>query len=199
VDTILVAAGFLALGLVIGFGAGAQRMRAAIEQGQIVRRTAAGVARVFAETPPTRTAADVFAGRIRVVLGGITYELPVRSRADNRRWVAALDLRLSTIVSAIDAARANPGELLPILVAEADALYQLVKSYDSADVLPPVEGIDEIASDAEIVRAALEVWQAANPKAAIAATSMATSGNSPARSNGSPASTAGAPTTSSTA
>lgn len=184
----------LALGGLAGYLGGAARVTAQVQRGRLVRKAGAVLAPLLPEAGPTRSLADIFAGRIHVRLGGITYELPVLSRGDNRRWLDALEGRLGAVASAYQAAAADPGQIVPLLLAESQAGYELLLTYDQAGVLPPLSEVD-LLTDAEILRAVMEVWQAANPKAGAALVSP-TSSTSPGPSNASPASTAGAPTTS---
>jgi hypothetical protein len=187
----------LALGALAGYLVGGARVTAQVRRGRLVRKAGAALAPLLPETGPARTLADIFANRIRVRLGGITYELPVLPRAANRRWLESLEGQLAATGAAYQAAATDPAQVVPLLLGEAGVSYELLLSYDQAHVLPSIEEIDEIATDAEILRAVMEVWQAANPKAAAERAPGATSTSSPGRSTSSAASTAGAPTTSS--
>jgi len=188
----------LALGALAGYLVGGARVTAQVRRGRLVRKAGAALAPLLPETGPARTLADIFANRIRVRLGGITYELPVLPRAANRRWLESLEGQLAATAAAYQAAATDPARVVPLLLGEAGVGYELLLSYDQAHVLPSIDEIDEIATDAEILRAVMEVWQAANPKAAAdAAQRPTTSASSPGPSTSSAASTAGAPTTSS--
>jgi hypothetical protein len=191
-DAILIAALALGLGLLIGFGAGVRRTLRLYRAGRLVQSTSEALGRIFGEEFPRRSAVDMLAGRVRVTLGGVRYDLPVLNRRESREWLATLEARLSALVSGVNAAEANPAEIIPLLMTEADAMCDLLKSYDQHDVLPARDELDR-ASDPEILRAVLEVWQAANPKAAT--TNIAappTSGSSPEPPSSSPTNTAGA-------
>jgi hypothetical protein len=187
----------LALGTLAGYLVGGARVTAQVRRGRLVRKAGAALAPLLPETGPARTLADIFANRIRVRLGGITYELPVLPRAANRRWLESLEGQLAATAAAYQAAATDPAQVVPLLLGEAGVSYELLLSYDQAHVLPSIDEIDEIATDAEILRAVMEVWQAANPKAAAERAPGATSTSSPGPSTSSAASTAGAPTTSS--
>lgn len=188
----------LALGAVLGFLAGGARVTAQVQRGRLVRKAGAALAPLLPDAGPSRSLADIFANRIRVRLGGITYELPVLSRGANRRWLDALEGRLGAVASAYQAAADDPSQIVPLLLSESQAGYELLLTYDESHVLPPLAEVDTF-TDAEILRAVMEVWQAANPKAAADLLARATSSNSPASSTSSPASTAGTPASSSTA
>jgi hypothetical protein len=187
----------LALGALAGYLVGGARVTAQVRRGRLVRKAGAALAPLLPETGPARTLADIFANRIRVRLGGITYELPVLPRAANRRWLESLEGQLAATAAAYQAAATDPAQVVPLLLGEAGVSYELLLSYDQAHVLPSIDEIDELATDAEILRAVMEVWQAANPKAAAERAPGATSTSSPGRSTSSAANTAGAPTTSS--
>lgn len=187
----------LALGLTLGFVVGGARVTAQVRRGQLVRRAGAALAPLLPDESPVRSLGDILAGRVRVRLGGITYELPVLPINDNRRWLESLEGRLAAVAGAIEQSNADPETMLRLLLGEHEAAYALLQSYDQGGVLPPADEIGMLASDAEILRAVLEVWQAANPKAAAERAPGATSTSSPGRSTSSAANTAGAPTTSS--
>lgn len=187
----------LALGALAGYFVGGARVTAQVRRGRLVRKAGAALAPLLPETGPARTLADIFANRIRVRLGGITYELPVLPRAANRRWLESLEGQLAATAAAYQAAAADPAQIVPLLLGEAGVGYELLLSYDQGGVLPSIDEIDELATDAEILRAVMEVWQAANPKAAGEAAQGGTSTSSPGPSTSSAASTAGVPTTSS--
>jgi hypothetical protein len=177
----------------LGLVAGARRMQSLYRQGRIIHSTAAALSSVFGEEVPRRSVADMLAGRVRVTIGGLRHEMPVLSRAESREWLASLDARLSALAAGVDAAQTDPAKLIPLLMSESDAMLDLLKSYDRHDVLPPRAELDQAASDSEGLRAVLEVWQAANPKAATGAPGPAMSGISPAPPTSSPTATAGAP------
>lgn len=192
----LTAALALALGFLLGLGVGAARAY----RMAATRRAAAGasgaLARIWPETMPARSAADIMAGRIRVVLGAYSYDLPVLPRRQSREWLASLDSRFATLAAALD--EADTPLILSLLATETDALYDLLLEYDRAHQLPPRAAIDDFATDAEILRAVLEVWAALHPLAATlvaASEETPTGGTSPVASSTSPAPTAGAPTT----
>lgn len=196
-DLALVAALALILGFVLGLGAGAARaFRLAA-----ARRAAAGasgaLARIWPETMPARSAADIMAGRIRIVLGGQVTDLPVLPRRQSREWLASLDSRFSVLAAALDAA--DTPQILALLASETDALYDLLLEYDHTHLLPPRDAIDDFATDAEILRAVLEVWAALHPLAATLASTASgtpTDGTSPEPSRPSPRHTDGGPITS---
>ena len=134
-------------------------------------------------------------GRITVVLGGIPRDLPVLPRKASREWLASLDARFSMLAGALDSA--DTPQILALLANETDALYELLLEYDRTGVLPPRGEIDDYATDAEILRATLEVWSALHPLAVtLVAASTGTDGTTPEPSSPSPMPTAGDPTTS---
>jgi hypothetical protein len=159
----------LALGLLVGLGAGvAYGLRLAAR-----RRAGLGahaqLARLWPAELPTRSASDILAGVIRVSLGGRVFELPVLPRAASRAWLENLDSRFADLAIDLEAAGNDAPVIMARLVAEADALYDMLLSYDQAGVLPPRAEIDAVATDTEILRGVLEVWRAVNPLAATVA------------------------------
>lgn len=187
----------LALGFVIGLVVGARRALNLVLAGRAVRSSSARLARFMPETMPARSAADILAGRVRVLLGGTTYDLPVLARGPSKRWLEQLDARFATLAASLDAAADTP-TIMSLLVAETDALYDLLLSYDQSAVLPSRAEIDETATDAQILAAVLEVWRAVHPLVGsmIDGADGATSGRSSGPPTPSPATTAGGPTSS---
>lgn len=182
----------------VGGAFGANRTLRLILQGRSLRRSYARIARFLPDAPPTRSPADMIAGRVPVMLGGRTYNVPTLPRQASREWVARLDENFATLATALDNTDAT-GDILTMLVAQTDALVDILLAYDRENVLPSRDEIDEIATDAEILYAVLEVWRAAHPLAG-AVTSEAdkpTSGSSLALSSSSPRPTDGDLTTSS--
>jgi hypothetical protein len=186
----------LALGFVLGLVAGARRALNLVLTGRAIRTSSARFARFMPSTMPTRSAADILAGRVRVVLGGTTHDLPVLPRGPSKRWLEQLDARFATLAASLDAAADTP-EIMSLLVSETDALYDLLLSYDQSGVLPSRDEIDETATDAQILQAVLEVWRAVHPLvASVTEAASMTSGRSPAPPTSPPRPMAGDPTTS---
>ena len=121
---------------------------------------------------PDRSAEDIFAGRIRLNLGGTEYVLPTLVIEDEEAWLAKMESSplaavLGNAVSdseAVLALMASSTATVPIL----DALY----AYDTSGVLPPREELRRSARPIEAVRALLEVWQAAHPLLGISLLGM---------------------------
>lgn len=186
----------LALGFVLGLVAGARRALNLVLSGRAVRTTNARLAHFMPDTMPARSAADILAGRIRVVLGATTHELPVLPRGPSKRWLEQLDARFATLALSLDKASDTP-EIMGLLVTETDAMYDMLLSYDQSGVLPSRDEIDETATDAQILHAVLEVWRAVHPLVdSVTGVASATSGPSSAPRTSSPRPTAGDPTTS---
>lgn len=197
-DLLLVIVLALALGFVIGLIAGARRTFGLIVAGRGVRAAGGRLARFMPSQVPTRSAADILAGRIPVLLGGTSYDLKVLPRAPSKRWVEQLDSRFAVLAGNLEQAGNDTPEIMSLLVAETDALYEMLLSYDQDHVLPPRDEIDEVATDAQILHAVLEVWRAAHPLVATTIDSTrSTSGPSSGPPSSLPPSTDGGPTTSS--
>lgn len=198
-ESVLIAGFALAFGVLAGFWAGATRAIRIERARRAALGTHAQLARLWPAELPQRSAADILAGVIRVSLGGTWYELPVLPRAASRAWLGSLDARFASLAADLEAAGNDAPLILSRLVAESDGLYEMLLSYDQADVLPPKADIDAIATDVEILRAVLEVWRAVNPLAVTIAegTSPSPSGTSPEPSTTPPSGTAGALSTSS--
>lgn len=195
-DLVLVAALAFGLGLLAGLAAGAARAFALAARRRAIAGTSGALARIWPDSLPQRSAADILAGRIRVILGGATYDLPVLPRRAGREWIATLDARFAGLAAALSNAEAP--EILRMLAAETDALYDVLLTYDAGGVLPRRDSPEDFATEAEILRAVLEVWAALHPLAVslVAASESPTSGRSAGSTSSSRPSTAGAPTTS---
>lgn len=189
----------LALGFVLGLVVGARRAFNLVLSGRAVRTASARIARFMPETVPTRSAADILAGRVRVTLGGTTHDLPVLPRGPSKRWLEQLDARFATLAAQLSEAADTPA-IMGLLVTETDALYDMLLSYDQSGVLPSRDEIDETATDAQILQAVLEVWRAVHPLVdSVTARASATSGTSSGRPTSPPMPMAGDPSTSSPA
>jgi hypothetical protein len=198
---VLVAALALALGFVLGTGVGAGRAYRLAVARRAAAGSIAGFARLWPETMPERSAADILAGRIHVVLGNVPYDLPVLARGASRQWLESLDTQYQALGAALDEAGNDTPQILALLASQQAALLDMLLSYDETGVLPERAHLDEYATDAEILRAVIEVWRAANPLAATLAgtTDEGTSGIEPEPSSTPPTPTAGALTTSTSA
>jgi hypothetical protein len=125
----------------------------------------AQLAQFWPDELPSRSAVDVIAGRVRVILGGQMYELPVLPLAASDRWLRSLDEQFAELAAGLDAAGNDTPRILELLAGQPDLLYKMLQSYDRTGVLPPRDEINETATAIEILRAALEVWRAAHPLA----------------------------------
>jgi hypothetical protein len=155
----------LSLGFLLGVGVGAVRALRV----EARRRQAAGASGVLAQLwgdgPPTRSPSDVWAGRIRITLGGVEYVLPVAPRQVARQWLATLDGSFAAVATLIDAK--DVPEALRALAAHTDTLYDLLVDYAAVVGvdLPVRDSEFDFASEPEILRATVEVWAALNPLA----------------------------------
>lgn len=177
-ELLIVAALALVLGFVLGSVVGARRTLALVMTGRTIGRTAQQVAGFMPAELPARSAADILAGRIPVLLGSHRYDLPVLARGPSRRWLETLDARFTSLAADLDTATMDTPTIMARLVAETDALYDLLLSYDQTGVLPPRAELDELANDAQVLQAVLEVWRAVHPLAdtLTAAAAEATAG-----------------------
>lgn len=186
----------LALGFLVGLGVGALRAFRIAARQRAIAGLNARMARFLPEELPERSPADIMAGRVRIVLGGQVFDLPVLTRGASRRWREALDLRFAVLAEDLEAAGNDVPGIMNRLLTETDGLYAMLRSYDQTNALPDPADIDELATDAEILRGVLEVWRAANPLPAGLAEWAATNGTSPGAPSSSPPRMAGDPGTS---
>jgi hypothetical protein len=194
VELLLVGLLALALGIVVGLVVGARRRVNLVLSGGVLQ--GAGIARILPSDMPRRLPGDLLAGRILIALGDQVYQVPTLARGPARRWLEQMDLRFAALVSGLDDAAAVP-EILALLESETEAMLDQLIAYDVTGVLPDRATIDEQASDAQILRAVLEVWRAVHPLAGtLAAAVSGTSGTSFVPPSSPLASTAGPPPTS---
>lgn len=186
----------LALGFVLGAGFGTLR---ALRSMARYRGQSASIARFLPDTRPNRSAADALAGRVRILMGGVMYELPVLPRGASRAWLAELDAKWGALPGMLQATEDNVDEAVRLLGEHTDAMLDALLAYDQTAILPPRADLDAACTDAEILQATVECWLAANPLAAsiVAAMGSETPGTSPEPPSSVPTLTAGVPSTSS--
>lgn len=184
------------LGFVLGIAVGAARAFRLAAQRRAVAGAAAGIGRMAVDALPTRSAADILSGRIRIILGGLPYDLPVLPRRASREWLEALDARFAHIASELDEAADDKPRILSMLAGQQSDLLAMLRAYDQTNVLPDAQYVDDFVTDAEILVAMVEVWRAANPLAAtlVEAADEPTGGISSEQQNTSEPTTAGLPT-----
>jgi hypothetical protein len=118
-----------------------------------------------------RSMEDILAERIRLVIGGEVYDLPVLPIAENRVWKERMDLELGFLLANI-AAEEDSDAILGLFDGSEALFMDLLTSYDTSHVLPPVEVIEANLTPLGVVKAVLEVWRAARPLADIARQGM---------------------------
>ena len=168
-EVLAVAALALGLGLLVGQIVGAVRARRLEAQVRSVANASAGFATIGLDAVMRRPVEAILSGHVRVFLAAVPYELPVLPRIENKRWLAGLDRRFADLADKLDEAADDKGRILELLSAHTDWLLEAIRSYDVTGILPDAEYLNEYATDPEILRAAVEVWRAANPLAVILA------------------------------
>jgi hypothetical protein len=189
----------LVVGAVLGSAYGSSRAIYMLRRARTLRSVNANVRRFMPDVAPTRTTADILAGRLRLTIGGREYALRVLPRSAEADWLARLDRSFNTFAAALETAP-DSASALSLLAAHPDELYEMLLAYDVDGVLPSASEWRDTGTSAEVIYAILEVWRAANPLVdyAVAATTAAwTSGTPLDRSSTSPPSTDGPSTSSS--
>lgn len=163
-----------------------------------LRRSSRGAASMFLpDVAPTRTASDIFSGRVRVTLGGREYVLPVLSWDESNEWLDALDEQAAGTLAKLDDAGDDGAEILALLEKQTDSNIAALVAWDKTGVLPSRAELVRLASGAELMRAAMEVWLAANPLVVtVVRGSLPTSGRSSVQPSTQRTPMAGDPTTS---
>jgi hypothetical protein len=129
----------------------------------------------FTSILPERSAQDILAAEVHMTFGRrkpTTYTLPVLSIAENREWKAKLELGLVGLLSSLDDVGDDLGGVLSAFSTVTPQLTQALYDYDVDGVLPEQAVLERVASDAEVLRAVLAVWAAANPFAQVAVAAM---------------------------
>jgi hypothetical protein len=125
----------------------------------------------FGNLLPPRSVEDILAERVRLVVDGQTYDLPVLPIAENRAWKERMDLELGYLLMKITTEDDNAAILN--MFDGADAVWwELLTSYDATGVLPSRQEIERTETPMWLIRAVLEVWRAARPLADIALAGM---------------------------
>jgi hypothetical protein len=114
-----------------------------------------------------RSIEDVLAGRLRVVLGGKAFILPVRSIASNRRWVDSLDAKLSSLLATVSTSGDYATLVGAVESIEPENLLDLVIAYDEDGVLPARDELLELARPHELLQALKAIRRVQNPLADV--------------------------------
>lgn len=114
-----------------------------------------------------RPVEEILAGRIRLRIGDQYYTLPTLSLRKNREWKENLDAQLTDLLSGLQHAENNIPLVLDLLTAAPDKLLDLLIAYDSTNVLPTRDELEDLLNEADLIRLVMEVWAAANPLVAI--------------------------------
>jgi hypothetical protein len=125
----------------------------------------------FGDLLPPRPVEDVLAERVRLVIGGETFDLPVLTIAENRAWKERSDLALGMFVATISLTD-DLSKALDAFDGYDDTLMDLLLSYDTTGALPSRDEIEEGLTPLGLFRAVSEVWRAARPLADITRTGM---------------------------
>lgn len=136
----------------------------------------------FTALLPERSAEEILAGHIYAELAGKRYTLRVLSIAANRRWADGFGGRLQWLMSALETAGDDLAGVMSAFATVTDLMLGALYAYDQAydeqglptrpGVLPPRDELEETATDAEVLRATLGVWSAANPFAGVALSAL---------------------------
>lgn len=197
-DPVLVAALLLILGAFLGYGVSAARGLRARARRRAMAGSSATLATIWPGSFPVRSTSDILAGVIHVHLGGVVYPLPVLPRRQAAEWLAKMDAQWAGMADFLS--NAETQAVLMMLAADTVRLYDLLLDYDTTGQLPARDSDEDNATEAEILRAVLEVWVALHPLAvALVVREQARStqsGNSPESPIPSPSPTAGVPASS---
>src|SRR5262245_58562624 len=133
----------------LGVAFGSRRAFSLVRVARRNRETAARMSPFLDGVVPTRSAEDILSGRVRVRLGGLTYDLPVLPRRASREWMASVEQRFSELTEALVETENDVASALGLLKAHTDELYGFLLTYDTSHVLPSWTEADVVATDAE--------------------------------------------------
>jgi len=114
---------------------------------------------------PERSVEDIFAGRVRIVLGGELLDLEVLPIEANERWTALFQARMSEVTGGLEV-DANPLSVLTFLQGLPDVQIELLRAYDAHGVLPDDAWLRSHATAPQLITALFGVLAAAFPLAA---------------------------------
>ena len=121
---------------------------------------------------PERSAQDILAGEVHLRLGGHSYTLPVLSIAATRRWQATLEGSLATLFDTIEGSGDDLSAVMTALTGATPQMLDAVYAYDTSNVLPPREALEEEATNTDVMVASFTLWVVANPFALVAVSAM---------------------------
>lgn len=113
--------------------------------------------------PEPRSVDDVLSKRIRLLIDGEEFVLPVLPIRENRVWTDRLDGEVVRVLSAIEEAGDDVGAVLASLSQAPGRFMDLLLLYDLHGLLPPRERIEAVWTEVDLLQACLEVWRAAHP------------------------------------
>lgn len=113
--------------------------------------------------PEPRSVEDVLGRRIRLVIDGEEFVLPVLAIRENRVWTDRLDGEVVRVLAAIDDAGDDIGAVLAALSKAPGRFMNLLLTYDLHGILPSRERIEAVWTEVDLLMACLEVWRAAHP------------------------------------
>jgi hypothetical protein len=113
--------------------------------------------------PEPRSAEDVLGKRIRLVIDGETYTLPVLPIRENRVWSDRLDGEIQRVFGQVDMAGDDINALFAALAAAPGRFMDMLYLYDMSGVLPPKDELEAVWTEVDLLTACLEVWRAAHP------------------------------------
>ena len=125
---------------------------------------------------PPRSVEDILAERVRLVIGGEAYVLPALSIAANEAWKAGLEGDFVNLMTALQTAGDDVPAIVAILTRDPDWLIDHLIGYDRSGILPDRAHLREGLTPLGVLRAVVEVWQAANPLADIGTLGFAMTG-----------------------
>jgi hypothetical protein len=113
--------------------------------------------------PEPRSVEDVLARRIRLVIDGEVFTLPVLPIRENRVWTDRLDGEISRIFGHVESAGDDVNAVFAALSAAPGRFMEMLELYDLHRILPPRERIESVWTEIDLLMACLEVWRAAHP------------------------------------
>ncbi len=116
---------------------------------------------------PERAVEDVLTGRLRMVLGGEEFVLPVLTIAKADEWRDTLAATAGNVMGLLEQQATVPS-VMAWLSSNTDVLLVLIRAYDVTGVLPDDEWIRENATEPDVLKGFMLLLAASYPFVAAA-------------------------------
>lgn len=121
---------------------------------------------------PERSAEDIWAERLRLVLGDQELVLAVLPMRDSDEWKVEVSNEIGHLMLGLEALDDLESVMRHFGTIERGTLIRLLRAYDRDQVLPDDEWLLTHVSEGQVLRSFLMVWSVANPTLAVIVDTM---------------------------